>query len=86
MISKIFYINDEQKNVTVRVLDSRYDPTLASGDEYVILEPAEGRIFEVHHPERHILYVKKWPGMVLISSIPLSNVQSISGHSQPCLE
>jgi RNA polymerase subunit RPABC4/transcription elongation factor Spt4 len=74
MISKIFYMNDEQKHVVVRVLDLRYDASIGKGDLYVTLQSCEAQVFEVHLPVDHILYVKKWSGMVLISHVDPSVV------------
>lgn len=68
-ILKVYYMNDEQKNVVVRIMDARYDAFYATGDIYVTLEPAEARILEVHVPDGHILYLKKWPAMILVSSV-----------------
>jgi hypothetical protein len=66
---KIFYFNDEQKDVTVRVLDDRFDPMTGEGDIYTTLSPASGQVFEVQAPAGSVLYVKKWKDLVLISYI-----------------
>jgi hypothetical protein len=78
-IVKMGYMNDEQKEMRVRILDLRYDPTTATGDIFVTLKSCEYREFEVHIPDNAILYVKKWPYMVMISyseqSTPLQSDQ-----------
>ena len=80
MISKIFYMNDEPKDMVVRILDEKYDPVTCQGDTYVTLQPCESRVFEVHMPADHILYVKRWDYMVLISSISLSSLQDLESN------
>ena len=62
-------MNDEQKDMTIRILDDRYDGTVGTGDVYAYLKPSEGKVFEVHAPAGHMLYVKKWLNLVMISSI-----------------
>lgn len=68
-MTKMFYLNDEGYDILVRVMDSRYDPITCSGDVHVTLKPCEGRLFELQIPEGHILYVKKWLHMVLLSHV-----------------
>lgn len=82
MISKICYMNDEKKDVVVRVLDTRYDPIMFTGDTYTTLKACEVQTFEVHMPDDGILYLKKWAGMVLISYIAPSVLAQLS-LSQP---
>ena len=55
--------------MVVRILDERYNPNTGDGDIYVTLEASELREFEVHMPVDHVLFVKKWDHMVLISHI-----------------
>lgn len=69
MKTSIYYLNDEQTYMNIRVMDSNYDPANAKGDRFVILKPAEGQLFELDIPEDHVIYVKKWKTMVLISSM-----------------
>ena len=69
MISKFCYYNDEQKPIRVRILDQRYDAATATGDIYATVETCELRVFDVHMPEGHILYMKRWPNMLMISHI-----------------
>lgn len=68
-IVKLYYLNDEQKEMIVRVLDLRYDHFNGRGpaDEFTTLKSCEGREFEVHMPDNAILYVKKWKSMVMLS-------------------
>ena len=67
-IIKLYYLNDEEKDMTVRVLDSRYDRMSCDPVcEYATLKPAEGREFEIHMPDDAIVWVKKWKDLVLLS-------------------
>ena len=67
MNAKIFYMNDETKHVTVKVMDKSFDHVTGHGDTLTMLRPAEGRMFELDIPENSVIYVKKWAEMVLIS-------------------
>jgi len=64
---KVYYMNDERQPITVRVMDARYDPTTGKGDSFTVLQPAEAREFEVVLPPNSVLWVKKWPTMVMLS-------------------
>lgn len=64
---KVFYLNDERKEVVVRVMDARWDPVTFTGDRFITLKACEAREFEVEVPEGAILYVKKWPSMIMFS-------------------
>jgi len=64
---KIYYNNDERQDVVVRVMDGRYDVTTATGDSFTTLKPFECKEFDVQIPEGAILYIKKWPKMVMFS-------------------
>jgi len=78
---KVYYLNDEQKEMTVRVLDLTYDHTYTKSDNretYHKLKPAEGKLFEVVIPEGSCLWVKKWPGMVMLSYYGGSALQQAS--------
>ena len=66
-IVKVGYMNDEQKDIMVRTLDLRYDCVAGTGDSYVTLQSCEYREFEVHIPDDTIVYLKKWPNMVMLS-------------------
>lgn len=66
---KVYYFNDERAPMRVRILDVNYDAATATGDSWATLAPASGQIFDVALPEGAALYVKKWPGMVMISYI-----------------
>lgn len=74
---KVYYLNDEPHEITVRILDTRFDPYTGKGDIYVNLQPAEGRLFEVYLPEDSVLWVKKWVRAVMISyTYPTDHSQS----------
>ena len=76
-IEKIFYLNDERGDMTVRIMDKKYDGVTCTGDTYVTLGPAEGRLFELLIPEDCCLYVKKWWNLVMISyTYPVDLAQS----------
>jgi hypothetical protein len=77
MRTQIFYLNDERKNISVRIMDRNYDAATSTGDSYMVLKPAEGRMFELDIPDDCSIYVKKWEELVLISYIFLPE------HGQP---
>lgn len=83
MIKKLYYMNDEQRNMTVRILDDRYDGATGTGDVYLNLQPAEARLLEIHAPAGHVLYVKKWRDMVMISHIDPSVLALLSQSPPP---
>jgi len=58
----VFYFNDEPHSIRVRIFGT-------DGDHFTTLGPAEGRFFEVESPDESILWVKKWPTMLMISYI-----------------
>jgi hypothetical protein len=75
--TQVFYLNDERKPITVKILDM-------AGDRFETLQPAEGKTYDIMLPdEPAILYVKKWPAMVMISYIatqhlPVSYVEPLA--------
>lgn len=71
---KIYYLNDEQKEMTVKILDATYDPAMGTGITYYTLQSCEGRVFDVVVPANSSLYVKKWVSMVMISYIDLAGL------------
>ena len=82
---KVYYLNDEQKEITLRILDATYDHTYTKSDNsntYHRLRPAEGRVFEVILPEGTSLWIKKWPGMVMLSYVDDSALAQLD---QPCV-
>lgn len=68
---KVYYFNDEQKPITVRIFDATYDPTFQTDNQrhYHKLEPAEGKMFDVELPEGTVPFIKKWVNMVMISYV-----------------
>lgn len=72
---RIYYFNDEQKPVVVRVLDGKYDATNATGDTYTTLQSCEGAFFDISLPEGTVPYIKKWPNMVMISYLTPSALE-----------
>lgn len=83
---KLYYLNDEPNPISVRVMDSRYDPATATGDIFTVLQKAEGKEFEVLMPDNHVLWIKKWKGMVMLSSFEVSVLADLvqaSSEQQP---
>lgn len=66
---KVFYMNDEQKPITVRIQDARFDPATFTGDIFTTLKSCEAKVFDVQIPEGCVLYMKKWPTTLMISYI-----------------
>jgi hypothetical protein len=75
----IYYMNDEPNPIQVRIMDARYDPCEGKGDFYFTLNKAEGQTFEVLIPEGHTLYIKKWKGLVMLSTVSLSVAVNLGG-------
>ena len=73
----VHYFNDEKHAISVRILDSRYDPSTAKGDFFFRLEPAQDKTFEVLLPEDSFLWVKKWPGIVMLSFCSVSALEHL---------
>jgi hypothetical protein len=67
---KVYYLNDERKPITVKIMDDTYDHTYTKSDNshtYSKLEAQEGRTYDIICPEGSVLWVKKWPEMVMLS-------------------
>ena len=79
---KIFYMNDEQKDITVRILDDTFDSVTCAHnpDHYIKLSPAEGKVFELVVPEGAVPYIKKWKDLVMISYVAKSVADSLPLH------
>ncbi len=78
---KVYYYNDEQKEITVRIMDLTYDHTFTKNDNsntYHRLQSCEGRVFDLSIPEGSALYVKKWPGMVMLSYLEQSVLEQFA--------
>lgn len=69
---KIFYMNDENQNVTVQTVGQlKASPTNPHGEptiEYFQLKPQEGRLFEIDSPEGSIPWVKRWENRIVLLS------------------
>lgn len=78
----IYYVNDEQKPVTVQINhEFRFDPNnpFKQPDiEYHTLQACEARIFKVEAPENSIPYVKKWQNQVLLTYLPAESLDQIA--------
>jgi hypothetical protein len=65
---KIYYLNDESAPVVIRLLGKAPN---YHDNEYVTLQPQEGRVFEIEAPPDSIPYVKRWDNrMILLSYMP----------------
>jgi len=70
---KVYYFNDERKDVVVRVLDATYDESVGPKDsDYTDLKACQGTLFDVQLPDNSVLHIKKWPHMVMLSYIDQS--------------
>jgi hypothetical protein len=84
---KIYYLNDEDRSVTVQV-NGQLRPSLTNpyGEptiEYFKLGPKEGRMFDVDAPDGAIPWIKKWSTpIVLLSFLPASS-ELLSHHDEP---
>lgn len=79
----VYYFNDEPNTIQVRVMDSRWDPVKCEGDYYFTLGKAQGNTFEVLIPEGYTLYIKKWKGMVMLTTVSLSVLSNFGGILPP---
>jgi hypothetical protein len=66
---KMYYMNDTQQPVLIRIMDLRYDPATGGGDIYVTLQPTESQLFDLVAPANHIPYLKNWGHMLLMTSV-----------------
>ena len=80
---KVVYINDEKTSITVKIQGVAFFDALDNGeslDKYFhVLRPAECKVFDLDMPANSSPYIKKWPGMVMISYIDdqvLSNLEN----------
>jgi hypothetical protein len=69
---KIYYMNDEQKPITVQVNHAFFfdpnDLTKQPKIEYFTLQPAEARVFSIEvFDTKAIPFVKKWQNQVLLT-------------------
>lgn len=66
---KVFYFNDERKEVTVRIQDATWDYTYQTDNSknFHRLKAAEGREFDLVIPDGKVLWIKKWPDIVMLS-------------------
>lgn len=77
---KVYYMNDEQKDITVRIMDLTYDDTFTKSNNlntYHRLKATEGRVFDLQVPEGSALYVKKWKDVVMLSYLEESVLESM---------
>jgi hypothetical protein len=73
---KVFYFNDEQKPVIVKVMDDTWDYTGKDDNKknFHTLNAADHKVFDLVVPDGAILYIKKWPGIVMLSYILSRNL------------
>ncbi len=78
---KVYYVNDEQRPVTVQVnhhfVFDKNNPHLQPKIEYVTLKSCESRTFESEAPEGAIPYVKKWPNQVLLTYLTVEAAEDL---------
>lgn len=76
----VYYMNDEQRPITVQINHSFFfnpnDPFKQPKIEYVTLQSCEARLFEIEAPEGSIPYIKKWPNQVLLSYQDLKELRT----------
>jgi hypothetical protein len=80
---KVYYMNDEQKDITVRIIDLTFSHT--GGDNshlYIRLQSCESRVFDLQVPEGAVLYVKKWKDAVLLSYIEAAGLAQLEPRQQ----
>jgi len=66
---QLYYLNDERKEIIVKVMDDTWDVSGDNGKHYYRMAPAEGRVFDISCPPGSVLYVKKWPELVMLTYI-----------------
>jgi hypothetical protein len=69
---KVYYFNDQRKEITVKIHDSSFDPDEDNSKHYHRLKSCEGRLFDLAIPVDSAIYIKSWPDMVMISYIETS--------------
>lgn len=63
---KLYYYNDERFPVAVKTNKLGGEPWEW---DVIILKQCEGRTFDIDLPEGKAIYVKKWPDVVMITTI-----------------
>ena len=84
---KITYFNDERANVCVKIQGTAFNEAVFKGEPldpfFHILFPAESGEYDLDMPEGSQLFIKKWPGIVMISYIDTSpQVESIPADTE----
>ena len=64
---KIFYLNDDNVSVTVRVVDD------VGNNELYTLDPQEHKVFIFSTPNNAIPYVKRWSNHIVLLSYILES-------------
>ena len=80
---KLVYMNDEKKQVKLRVLDSNYDSVTCTGDRFYTLEPGEAIVLDLNVRAGSVPFIKKWPSMVMISDIDSAALPQLR-HEPQC--
>jgi hypothetical protein len=81
---KVYYFNDEKVPVHIKVqsVPTGEGPTYNDNIKYNLLEPQEGRMFEMTVPEGSIPYIKRWENrIVLISYLPAESIPQLEKES-----
>jgi hypothetical protein len=84
---KVVYINDEQKEIMVRVNDRAFYDALNSGGDLssfdVTMKSCEIRVFELDAPDGAVPYIKKWKNVLMISYIDPAGLAQLPQWPQP---
>lgn len=75
-------MNDQKIPVTVRVIDTSYNPDNPEAQYKGILQPTEGRVFNVGVPYDANLYVKTWDGVVLLSYMSSESLAALMAQKK----
>ena len=80
----IYYLNDEQKPITVQLIHSFFfDPNAPFKEpkhDFVTLQACEGRLFKIEAPQGSIPYVKKWTNKILLTYQDLEQLRVLEFH------
>lgn len=70
---QVYYINDEDKPITVNVNDVNFLAAVDSGKDlsafYHVLKPQEAKLFSLEVPDGSVCYVKRWPTHLMLSYV-----------------
>lgn len=70
METKVLLFNDRSVAVRLRVIDEKYDPADPMPSYVGWLKPGEAKVLTVYVPDDHILYIKDWNDIKMVSTMP----------------